>query len=252
MIFVNYMFTCMLMGASCVLFLQGVLKSFTVLKTKYLMIAAMLGLWGSVGVAVIVYLFLYDDPEYTKYYGIVLGVLWFIMILATTWLYVFRILTLGRPIADRFIKNIPYIYIIIEIPTSTTIMLKGFDYKYHGLYIIVSLGFTVIAILLESFMYIVLVRKLYGLLKNKNSNSRSMVQNISVGLVVLVILKLLIVAAKLLQSDIDYSLRPFAMLLRLNIVLQFYGNQLNRLSKERYISIELIESSDSKQEILLE
>ncbi len=220
----------MLMGGSITLFVQGIVKAVLVLKCKYLFRLAIGGLLSSISVAMMAYFRLYSSHK--EIIGIVLGIMWFIMIQCTTWLFTLRITSLNpKSNADRYIYWIPYIFIAIEIPSSVSIVLDAIDSKYHQLYLDCSLAFTICAIVLEAFIYIVLVKKLRKILNNAEDLGRTTLQTAKIALTVLLLTKIVIIIAKSINSIVDLSIRPFATLLRLYIVLQFYGVYFEKASQ---------------------
>eukprot|EP00835_Amoeboradix_gromovi_P005936 NODE_618_length_5937_cov_0.118191.p3 type:complete len:266 gc:universal NODE_618_length_5937_cov_0.118191:198-995(+) len=226
-----YIATCSLMGASIILFLQGILNVFLVFNSGFLLYCSITGLVSCLLVAFLIYPFIFYKLENIFLISVPLSVFWFLMILSTTWLYCRRVVTLGHSLkVDGVIKAIPFIFIIIEIPTAVAIVFDSSSYENHHIYLNVSLWFTVIAIFLESFLYAVLLKKLYPLMNKPNDSLIILIQNTRIALVLLILAKFIIIIAKLLQSQIDMSLRPFITLMRLNIVLQFYGRRLEKLN----------------------
>eukprot|EP00834_Sanchytrium_tribonematis_P003180 NODE_115_length_18417_cov_0.666012.p12 type:complete len:251 gc:universal NODE_115_length_18417_cov_0.666012:4255-5007(+) len=227
----------MLLGGSSLFFVQGLFKSFLVLPLSGKLIITLTGVITSGCDAFLVFLFLYYSNGEDAIIGVFMSILWFLMIQATTWIYTLRIVTLGKPhAADKYVKLIPFAFIIIEIPAAVTIALEGFNIKYHPLYLDVSLAFTIIAIILELFMYTILVKKTIFLMKYSSEPHKGLVKNVKIAMAILIAAKFLIVVAKLLGSSLDMSMRPFTQLVRIYIILQFYGDtflELDNACKNR-------------------
>ncbi len=154
--------------------------------------------------------------------GVLFAIFWFLMIQVVTWLYVFRIESLGKYMKyDKWIRYTPYILGGTQVLTMVGIIMHAADYD-NTLYIYTSVTFSFVSIVIELFMTVLLLKKLQFILEYRKELLKKLVSHIYMTCTIIIVVEILILVLKLTMSSLDYALRPFEYLIRTYVIIQFY------------------------------
>ena len=157
-------------------------------------------------------------------WGTLFAFFWFTMIQAVTWLYVLRIQSLGKYMTfDKCVSYIPFFLAVFEVFTVVGIVLHASQIdKYKDVYLYTSVLFTIICIVLELLMTGILVRKLKFILEYREDLLQKIWIQIVVASAFVVVLECAIVVVKFTGTNIDFTMRPLAYIVRIYVIIQFY------------------------------
>ena len=154
--------------------------------------------------------------------SVIFGISWFSMIQVVTWLYVLRINSLGKYMKfDGFIWYIPFIIGALELASVFSIFLRTLNIS-SNVFRYSSLIFSIGAVIFEIFMTFLLLRKLRFILEYQEELLHSLFWHIVSACVVVLLLEFIILGLKIIGSSIDNAARPFAYIVRIYVVIQFY------------------------------
>ena len=155
--------------------------------------------------------------------NVLFGIFWFLMIQVVTWLYVFRIESLGMYMKyDKWVRYTPYILGVFQLLTMVGIIMQAADYYKDDVYIITSVTFSLVSIVIELFMTVLLLRKLQFILEYRKELLKKLVSHIYITCAIIVVVEVIIVVLKLNMSSLDFPLRSFVYLIRTYVIIQFY------------------------------
>ena len=158
---------------------------------------------------------------------------WFIMIQSATWAYCMRIKVLGGYLSkeEKSLKFIPWIIMAFELTiwiyTICIIMIRGLS---SDAYLVIRIIFSVIITCIEVFLYFLLIRKVTDLLEFRKKMKTILAYELTGSLILLVLLDLILIVSLMMNTKMDYILRPFTYLLRIVVLIRFFGDLLDELT----------------------
>ncbi len=221
----------MVLGASCLLFIQGMFQSITVFNSKRsrMFVLCICGLISGILQCILVTSGLYWGVN-GHVIAIVATPFWYLMIQSASWVYCIRIQSLGvRSSQDKYVRYIPWVILVLQIPANVLYIMASFDKRYFNLNVIIGTIFSVFIALFEIYLFIVLLLKVVNVLEYRRRVKNLLIYEIVVSLVLLIFLDTALIIAKVANWKFDLILRPFTYLLRIVIVIRFFEDLLDGL-----------------------
>eukprot|EP00835_Amoeboradix_gromovi_P004241 NODE_318_length_11118_cov_0.235049.p5 type:complete len:253 gc:universal NODE_318_length_11118_cov_0.235049:6427-7185(+) len=230
--YILLMLSHMVLGASWLLYIQGMIKCLFIFKNKTSTISliCILGLTCAIIDVTVLVSGIYSDEKYAIDVVIV-APFWFIMIQCASWIYCIRIQSIGGYYSkhDRYIGYVPLIILGFQIPAVIFTVLALFMTQYREMGIVCGIVLSVAITILEIYMFSVLIIKLQIFLEFRENTKSILIYQMTAALALMVVLEILLIISKAVFYKFDVILRPFTYLLRIVIVLQFYDELLSDL-----------------------
>ena len=229
-----------LLGASWILFLNGIAQAFVVFENRSskIFLFCVFGL-----VCGIVEIMLTTSTMYwgtdTRIISIAVAPFWFFMIQCATWAYCLRIKALGGFMSrkERYIMYIPWLVFIIQIPADFFFVFSMFLVEYYRIFLIATTVFSVLIAIIEIFLYFILLRKMLEILEYRKRLKTVLAFEMTVSLIVVVMLDILLIISKTMNTKLDLVLRPFTYILRIVVLIRFFSDLLGEIQRNSYSRI---------------
>ena len=174
------------------------------------------------------------DPSFTYTFLVLANIAWFLIIQMVTLLYILRIRSLGEYMNfDKYLRFIPWIVAAVQLPSMVINLLHPsyFDVskeaKYNYFVISRSL-YTCVITIIEVVLYLLLLKKLQFIMEFRQVAVNKLAWHLRVTCIIVIGLEIVLAVVRVLFA-IDYSVTPIIYLLRIYIVVQFYGDLLSSI-----------------------
>ncbi len=178
---------------------------------------------------------------------IFVNIYWFFLIQGVTFLYILRIKSLGEYMSfDKHLYTIPWIVAAVQIPSIVINLLKIDDInatreqKYDYFVISRSL-YTIVITAVDILLYVFLLKKLKFIMEYRQDVVRKLGWHLKVAMILVTFLEIGLAVIRIL-FPIDYTLTPIIYLLRIYIIIQFYGDLINSVKTSSNSADSLLKS----------
>ena len=157
---------------------------------------------------------------------------WFIMIQSATWAYCTRIKAIGGYLnkQERIVRYVPWLVFVFQVVLSVYFITATFTGVSIQAYLIIRILFSILIAIIELSLYYLLIRKVMDLLEYRMRIKKLLAYELTGSLVLLMILDLLLIVSFTTRTKLDYILRPFTYLLRIVVLIRFFGDLLEELA----------------------
>ena len=238
----------MLIGAGCLLFIQGTANAIVVFQKKrgIMFMICLVGLFSGIILLMLDAAALFWGTS-LKFIAIFATPFWYLTIQCASWAYCIRIRSMGVISKfDKFVDYTPWAILVFQIPANVLFILMVFNPEYQELYVIVSVIFSAAISVSEVFLYVVLLKKVLNILEYRRRVKNALSYEMFGSLILLIVLDAVLIVSKIMTDRLDIILRPFTYLLRIVIIIRFYDILLDGLLiSGTSISAQMSESGDS-------
>eukprot|EP00835_Amoeboradix_gromovi_P004239 NODE_318_length_11118_cov_0.235049.p3 type:complete len:255 gc:universal NODE_318_length_11118_cov_0.235049:9668-8904(-) len=224
----------MILGACWILFILGILKAFEVFENHYSQIFrfCIVGLVNGITLATLLNAVSFWSLEDRFLVGITCIPFSIIMVQCVSWMYCIRIRSFGGYYSkhDIYIEYAPWIILLFQIPAVTLNIIGQVWPQYNYMGTVITVLFSAIICITEVYMFVVLRIKVDMFLEYRELLKNKLITLLKTAMVVLILLDISLMIFKILNIQLVGMLRALAYLMRINVLVEFYGTLLREMS----------------------
>ena len=176
------------------------------------------------------------DPLTMWYaFNIPMNVVWFLMVQIVTWLYVYRVQSLGTSVkVDKYLKYVPFIIGIFQLPNvviNLTVFNSESGNQKSNYFIVSSSILSVCITFVELSMFTILLQKLNAILEFKPVELAKVGMHLKINCAAVMGLQIIMAIVRFFVL-IDFAVSPLIYLLRIYIIIQLYSDVLVSIDRE--------------------
>lgn len=225
---------------SCIgLFIQNMIHATTIFgkKSNLIFYLIILGLVNCIIQGLITFLLTVEliAPDLRFGFRIVTNLLWFALIQLVTWLYILRIKSLGDYMPfDKWIYLMSPIVALVQVPSmilnliDSDVLGTSTELKYTY-FVIARTVYTVTITVVDVALYIFLLKKLNFILEFRQHMVKKLGFHLKISMACVTFVEIALGVVRII-FPIDYTVTPSIYLIKLYIIIQFYGELVDNVT----------------------